>query len=171
MPVRDAGPPCRRDHVRRADSLVNQRGGARLVDPQGRGVGDDRLVRLLGVRLVRWEKPSLDPDWQTNFATAWGVRPDRVFEVNELGTFLGIRSNVWASFAAIVLGIVIILVQRRRHTGDEASPYVPGREWQGPDAEVESESESDSDSLDDGVEGENITDETAATSSSRSPSP
>ena len=34
--------------------------------------------------------------------------------------------------AAIVLGIVIFLVQRRRHTGDEPSPYVPGREWKGP---------------------------------------
>ncbi|MEV1129508.1 prolipoprotein diacylglyceryl transferase [Agromyces sp. NPDC049794] len=88
--------------------------------------------------------------------------------------FLGIRSNVWASFAAIVLGVVIFLVQRRRHTGDEPTPYVPGREWKGPDAEVhsdETESDSDSDSLDDGVEGENTAGKTAATSSSRSTSP
>ena len=83
--------------------------------------------------------------------------------------FLGVRSNVWASWAAVVLGIVLFLVQRRRHTGDEPTPYVPGREWKGPDAEVDSdETESDSDSLDDGVEGENSTGETAATSSSRS---
>ena len=85
--------------------------------------------------------------------------------------FLGIRSNVWASFAAIVLGIVIFMVQRRRHTGDEASPYVPGREWSAPDAEVDSEDiESDSDSLDDDVEGESETGVTAATSPSRSTS-
>jgi prolipoprotein diacylglyceryl transferase len=85
--------------------------------------------------------------------------------------FLGVRSNVWASWAAVVLGIVLFLVQRRRHTGDEPTPYVPGREWKGPDAEVDSdETESDSDSLDDGVEGEN-TGEPAATSSSRSTSP
>lgn len=83
--------------------------------------------------------------------------------------FLGVRSNVWASWAAVVLGIVLFLVQRRRHTGDEPTPYAPGREWKGPDAEVDSdETESDSDSLDDGVEGENSTGETAATSSSRS---
>ena len=83
--------------------------------------------------------------------------------------FLGVRSNVWASWAAVVLGIVLFLVQRRRHTGDEPTPYVQGREWKGPDAEVDSdETESDSDSLDDGVEGENSTGETAATSSSRS---
>lgn len=86
--------------------------------------------------------------------------------------FLGVRVNVWASWAAVVLGIVIFLVQRRRHTGDEPTPYVPGREWKGPDAEVDSdETESDSDSLDDGVEGENTTGETAATSSSRSTTP
>ncbi|WP_448810131.1 prolipoprotein diacylglyceryl transferase [Agromyces bauzanensis] len=86
--------------------------------------------------------------------------------------FLGIRANVWASFAAIVLGIVIFIVQSRRHTGEEPSPYVPGREWKGPDAEVDSdETESDSDSLDDGVEGENLAGKTAATSSSRSTSP
>jgi len=85
--------------------------------------------------------------------------------------FLGIRVNVWASFAAVVLGIVILFVQSRRHTGDEPSPYMPGREWKGPDAEVDSEIESDSDSLDDGVEGENLAGETAATSSSRSTSP
>ncbi|MFE6966407.1 prolipoprotein diacylglyceryl transferase [Agromyces sp. NPDC057679] len=86
--------------------------------------------------------------------------------------FLGIRVNVWASLAAVVLGIVILFVQSRRHTGIEPSPYVPGREWKGPDAEVDSdEIESDSDSLDDGVEGENESlGETAATSPSRSTS-
>ncbi|GGI47113.1 prolipoprotein diacylglyceryl transferase [Agromyces flavus] len=86
--------------------------------------------------------------------------------------FLGIRSNVWASFLAILIGIVIILVQRRRHPGIEPSVYRPGREWKPADAEVDSDdsTESDSDSLDDGVEGENEPGEPAATSSSRSAS-
>ena len=86
--------------------------------------------------------------------------------------FLGIRSNVWASFAAIVIGVVIIIVQRRRHPGIEPSVYRPGREWTPVDAEVDSDdnTESDSDSLDDGVEGENEPGEPAATSSSRSAS-
>lgn len=43
--------------------------------------------------------------------------------------FLGIRTNVWASFAAILVGLVIFFVQRRRHPGVEPSPYLPGREW------------------------------------------
>nr|WP_139418389.1 prolipoprotein diacylglyceryl transferase [Agromyces laixinhei] len=81
--------------------------------------------------------------------------------------FLGIRVNVWASFAAVVVGIVLILVQRRRHTGDERSPYVAGREWAGPDAEVDSD-DIDSDALDEEVESESSTGETAATSPHRS---
>ncbi len=40
---------------------------------------------------------------------------------------LGIRSNQWTALLAVVLGIVIILVQRRRHPGLETSVYLPGR--------------------------------------------
>lgn len=54
-------------------------------------------------------------------------------------TFLGIPSNVWAAFAAVVLGVLIFLVQSRRHPGLEPSPYRPGREWVRPDAEVDSD--------------------------------
>lgn len=52
--------------------------------------------------------------------------------------FFGIRTNVWVAFAAILVGLVIFFVQRRRHPGLEPSPYVPGREWS-PDAPVHSE--------------------------------
>lgn len=54
-------------------------------------------------------------------------------------TFLGIPSNVWAAFGAVVLGVIIFLVQSRRHPGLEPSPYRPGREWVRPDAEVDSD--------------------------------
>jgi prolipoprotein diacylglyceryl transferase len=47
---------------------------------------------------------------------------------------LGLRVNVWAALLAVALGIVISVVQRRRHTGLEPSPYLPGREWVDPDA-------------------------------------
>ena len=43
-------------------------------------------------------------------------------------TFFGIRTNVWASFAAIIIGLVIFYVQSKRHTGKEPSAYLPGRE-------------------------------------------
>ena len=43
--------------------------------------------------------------------------------------FLGLRSNQWGAILAIVLGIILFAVQRRRHPGAEPSAYVPGREW------------------------------------------
>jgi prolipoprotein diacylglyceryl transferase len=41
----------------------------------------------------------------------------------------GLRTNVWASIFAILVGIVVYIVQSRRHFGDEPSVYTPGREW------------------------------------------
>jgi len=131
---------------------------------------------LAGAALIIFLERRINLRWGKAFAVylIWYGTGRAFFEairVDPSEMFLGVRVNVWASWAAVVLGIVLFLVQRRRHTGDEASPYVPGREWKGPDAEVDSdETESDSDSLDDGVEGENSTGETAATSSSRSTS-
>ncbi|WP_232528782.1 prolipoprotein diacylglyceryl transferase [Mycetocola zhujimingii] len=60
---------------------------------------------------------------------------------------LGLRVNVWAALLAIVVGILIVVVQSRRHTGLEPSPYVPGREWSGTDAGVQS-THTDSDYVD-----------------------
>lgn len=52
--------------------------------------------------------------------------------------FLGVRVNVWAAWAAVLLGIVLVIVQRRRHPGVEPGPYQDGREWT-PEAGVDSE--------------------------------
>jgi len=41
--------------------------------------------------------------------------------------FLGIPANIWASFVAIALGIILFVVQSRRHPGVEISVYRPGR--------------------------------------------
>jgi prolipoprotein diacylglyceryl transferase len=46
---------------------------------------------------------------------------------------LGLRVNVWAAIAAVAVGVIINVVQRRRHLGLEPSPYLPGREWSDPD--------------------------------------
>ncbi len=43
--------------------------------------------------------------------------------------FLGVRTNVWVAWAAIVAGILIYVLQSRRHPGFEPSAYRPGREW------------------------------------------
>ena len=41
---------------------------------------------------------------------------------------LGIPANVWASFVAIGLGVLLIVVQSRRHPEPETSIYQVGRE-------------------------------------------
>lgn len=135
------------------------------------------IWNLLGAAVIIMLERRINLRWGKAFAVylIWYGVGRSFFEsirVDPSEMFLGIRVNVWTSFAAILLGVILYLVQRRRHTGEEPSPYVPGREWKGADAEVDSdEIESDSDSLDDGVEGENDPQgETAATSPSRSTS-
>ena len=43
-------------------------------------------------------------------------------------TYLGIRTNIWAAWAAVLLGVILWCVQTRRHPGRELSVYRPGRE-------------------------------------------
>ncbi len=55
----------------------------------------------------------------------------------------GVPANIWASFAAIALGIIVIVVQSRRHPEPESTVYLPGREpavdeTAGPDGPVDS---------------------------------
>ncbi|MET4780232.1 prolipoprotein diacylglyceryl transferase [Glaciihabitans sp. UYNi722] len=69
--------------------------------------------------------------------------------------FLGVRTNVWAAWAAIVIGLIIFIVQTRRHPGLEPSVYLPGREWS-PTAEVDSD-DTYSDIDDDGNDAELVT--------------
>jgi prolipoprotein diacylglyceryl transferase len=67
--------------------------------------------------------------------------------------FLGLRSNVWGAILAIALGIILWVVQTRRHPGVEPGLYLPGREWVPADAAVDSgETYSDSDEPGDGAE-------------------
>jgi prolipoprotein diacylglyceryl transferase len=61
--------------------------------------------------------------------------------------FLGLRVNVWAALLAVVIGLVLLIVQRRRHPGVEPGPYVKGRGWEGAPAGVQS-SHTDSDYVD-----------------------
>ncbi|MCU1442131.1 MAG: prolipoprotein diacylglyceryl transferase [Cryobacterium sp.] len=79
--------------------------------------------------------------------------------------FFGVRTNIWASYAAILIGIAIILVQRKRHTGVELSPYVPGREWKGSDADVEfDDTDAELDDQDNDAPGQSASGEELATS-------
>lgn len=84
-------------------------------------------------------------------------------------SFLSIPFNVWAAFLAFVLGLVIFIVQSRKHPGVELNVYLPGREWGRDDAAVDS-FDTDSDDEDDDEDDASVDDESgeakaAATSS------
>lgn len=64
-------------------------------------------------------------------------------------TWLGIRTNVWAALAAIVLGLIIIIWQSKAHPGVEPGVYRPGREWSAEAALDSQDTYSESDDSDD----------------------
>jgi len=103
---------------------------------------------LVGVAVILILERKFRLRWGTSLGVylIWYGVGRSIFEtirVDPSEIFLGLRTNVWAALFAVALGLVIILVQSRRHTGVELSPYLPGREWKPVDPEVES-SETDS---------------------------
>nr|WP_104167316.1 prolipoprotein diacylglyceryl transferase [Cryobacterium sp. N22] len=98
---------------------------------------------LIGVAVILILERRFRLRWGAAFGVylIWYGVGRSVFEsirVDPSEIFFGLRTNVWAALFAIVIGLVIILVQSRRHTGIELSPYLPGREWKPVDPEVES---------------------------------
>ena len=47
----------------------------------------------------------------------------------------GLRINIWSAIAGILVGLAILIIQSRRHTGLEASVYRPGKEPKAPTEE------------------------------------
>jgi prolipoprotein diacylglyceryl transferase len=88
---------------------------------------------------------AIDRKWPLRWGRAlalyliWYGAGRSVFEsirIDPSEVFLGLRVNVWAAFAAIVLGVVLWLAARR-HPGAEPGVYRPGRE-QAPPVPVDS---------------------------------
>lgn len=97
-------------------------------------VGVDVTAPIAGAFRLQWGKV-------LGLYLIWYGVGRSVFEairIDPSEIFFGIRTNVWAAFGAILVGLVIIIAQSRRHPGVEPSPYLPGREWS-PDAVVHSE--------------------------------
>lgn len=92
------------------------------------------IWNLLGAAVIILLERRINLRWGKAFAVylIWYGVGRAFFEsirVDPSEMLFGVRTNVWAAWAAVVLGIVIYLVQRRRHLGLEPSVYVPGREW------------------------------------------
>jgi prolipoprotein diacylglyceryl transferase len=89
------------------------------------------LWNLLGAFVIIVLERKLYLRWGKAFGIylIWYGIGRSVFETYRLDsseTFLSIRTNVWAALLAIVVGVLIILIQNRRHPGKELSVYVEG---------------------------------------------
>ncbi|MES2092699.1 MAG: prolipoprotein diacylglyceryl transferase [Actinomycetota bacterium] len=82
--------------------------------------------------------------------------------------FLGVRTNVWAAWAAILVGIVIFVVQSRRHPGFEPSAYLPGREWTPMPAVDSQDTYSEHDEADNDADLERTSSQSATLSTAKS---
>ncbi|MGQ7313517.1 prolipoprotein diacylglyceryl transferase [Microbacterium arabinogalactanolyticum] len=103
------------------------------------------IWNTLGVLVLLWLGRRLRLQWGRLFACylIWYSAGRIVWEsirIDPSQVYLGLRSNVWAAIIGVLVGLVILVVQTRRHTGLEASPYQPGREPA--DADVDSDHDS-----------------------------
>ena len=92
----------------------------------------EMLWNLLGVAVIVLLERRLSLRWGKSFGVylIWYGLGRSLFEAIRLdpsGTFLGVRTNIWGAWVAILIGILIIVVQSRRHPGEETSVYLPGR--------------------------------------------
>lgn len=121
---------------------------------------------ILGVAVLLWAGHRFTLQWGRLFGLylIWYSAGRIVWEslrIDPSDIILGLRTNVWAAIIGVILGLVIMLVQKRRHTGLEPSPYVPGREWTR-DGAVQSQNTDDYVDLSDPAEPADV--EAAATS-------
>ncbi len=134
----------------------------------------EMIWNVIGVAVILLIERKLTLRWGKAFGVylIWYGVGRSFFEsirVDPSEIYFGIRTNVWAAYAAILIGLVILIVQSRRHTGIEVTAYQPGREWKGPDAEVESdEFDSDTENHGDDAVGSTGSGDVAATSTSNS---
>jgi prolipoprotein diacylglyceryl transferase len=101
------------------------------------------IWNLLGVAVILLLERKLGLQWGKVIAVylIWYGLGRIVWEsirIDPSEIFFGLRVNVWAAIFAVVVGILIFVVQSRRHTGLEPSAYVPGREFNATAAGVDS---------------------------------
>ncbi|SDL26204.1 prolipoprotein diacylglyceryl transferase [Microbacterium azadirachtae] len=104
------------------------------------------IWNTLGCLFLLWIGHKLRLQWGKLFAVylIWYGAGRVVWEsirIDPSEIYFGLRTNVWAALFGVVLGIVILFVQTRRHPGLEPSPYQPGRAPR--DAGVESQNPDD----------------------------
>ncbi|WP_244259436.1 prolipoprotein diacylglyceryl transferase [Rathayibacter sp. VKM Ac-2759] len=102
------------------------------------------LWNVVGIAVILLLERRLKLQWGTVFGAylVWYGIGRVWFEsirIDPSEVFWGIRTNVWAALIAAVIGLVLIVIQHREHTGAEPSAYRRGREWTPAPAAVEFE--------------------------------
>jgi prolipoprotein diacylglyceryl transferase len=105
------------------------------------------IWNLLGAAVLLWAGRRFRLQWGRLFGLylIWYSAGRIVWEsirIDPSDIWFGLRTNVWAAIFGVVVGLVIMIVQKRRHTGLEPSVYVPGREWK-PEGAVQSQDTDD----------------------------
>ncbi len=90
------------------------------------------IWNVAGVIVLLWAGRKLQLQWGRLFGLylIWYSAGRIVWEsirIDPSEIILGLRTNVWAAILGVVVGLAIMVVQKRRHTGMEPSPYMPGR--------------------------------------------
>jgi len=94
----------------------------------------EMIWNLLGAAVLLWAGHRFRLQWGRLFGLylIWYSAGRIVWEsirIDPSDVFLGLRTNVWAAIFGVIVGLIIMIVQKRRHTGEEPSVYRPGREW------------------------------------------
>ncbi|GAA2525296.1 prolipoprotein diacylglyceryl transferase [Microbacterium mitrae] len=89
------------------------------------------IWNTLGVLVLLWLGRKASMQWGRLFAVylIWYSAGRIVWEsirIDPSEIILGLRTNVWSAILGVVVGLIVLFVQRR-HYGTEPSPYVPGR--------------------------------------------
>lgn len=90
------------------------------------------IWNILGAAVILLLERRLTLRWGKAFAVylIWYGIGRSFFEsirIDPSETFLGIRTNIWAAWVAILIGVLIFWWQSRRHPGGEPSIYLTGR--------------------------------------------
>ena len=103
----------------------------------------EMIWNFLGAAVVIWLGRRFVLQWgrQSAMYLVWYGLGRIVWESIRLDPsdiILGLRTNVWAAIASVVVGVTIFVIQGKRHTGRESGAYVSGRGNSGQNA-LESE--------------------------------
>ena len=107
----------------------------------------EALWSILGVAVLLFIERKINPQWGELFAgyLIWysvGRFMIEQIRLDPANVYFGQRSNAWMAVLGVLVGLGILVRQRRAHHGLLTSPYLPGRE---PAVEVPAASEPESD--------------------------